>query len=327
MLDFSDRIQPVPLSARFKQGDYLTWGGSITRTPDGQCHLYVSRWPREYGHQAWVTHSEVAYATADNPLGPYTFQGVALGKREGDYWDRDVIHNPTVIQWEGKFYLYYNGNFGNGEYWDHRNNQRVGVASASHPSGPWQRLDAPLLDVSPDSWDTLVTTNPSCTPLPDGRFMLMYKGVGDQKELPFGGPVLHGVAFAEAPMGPFIKHSEPLFAVDTANFPAEDPFVFVHRGKIYAILKDNDRFYSEEPRCLVLFESDDGIDWQPADPPVVTSRHILWEDGSTVEYSRLERPQLYLEYGEPAVLSVAVKPDRQASDSYNIHIPLSPPLS
>ena len=37
------------------------------------------------------------------------------------------------------------------EWWVHRNHQRIGVATADHPGGPWTRRDTPLLDVGPDT--------------------------------------------------------------------------------------------------------------------------------------------------------------------------------
>jgi hypothetical protein len=315
MMNLHERIRPLPGHACFKMPDHVTWGGSVTRTADGTYHMYVSRWPREFGHRAWVTHSEVVHAVADNALGPYTFHDVALGKRQGDWWDRDVAHNPTILHIDGRFYLYYTGNFGDGEYWTHRNNQRVGVAVANDPCGPWKRLDAPLFDVNPEGWDSLITTNPSCTPTPDGRFMLMYKAAGQKAPLPMGGPVLHGVAFSDSPLGPFVRHPEPLFA-------AEDPFAWCQDGRLYAILKDQGSYYADEERALVLFESRDGVDWSLSDTPVVTTRTVVWQDGSEVTYNRLERPQLYVENGVPRVLFCAVKPQAGEDDSFNIHIPL-----
>ncbi len=321
-LNLRAMIRPAPAHAALRMADYVTWGGSMTRTADGICHFYFSRWPRSLGHKAWVTHSEVAYATAPDPLGPYEFQGICLGRREQGLWDADVAHNPTVLQHDGSFYLYYTGNFGNGEYWDHRNHQRVGLAVASSPSGPWQRYDRPLLDVTPGAWDCLITTNPSCTRTPDGRFLLMYKAAGTERELPMGGPVLHGIAFADSPAGTFRKHPDPLFAVEEASFPAEDPFVWSRDGRLYAILKDQGQYYTDESRALVLFESSDGVNWSLAEHPVVTTRTVRWQGAPKVTYDRLERPQLYLENGRPAVLFCAVKPRRDADDSYNIHLPL-----
>ncbi|MCK5803662.1 MAG: glycoside hydrolase family protein [Lentisphaeria bacterium] len=314
--------QPSIAGSEFKQDDYFTWGGSITRSDDGQYHMYVSRWPRSAEFKGWVTHSEVVHAVAETAAGPYTYRDLALGRCEKGRWDCDVAHNPTVIRWQGIYYLYYTGNFGNGEYWDHRNNQRVGVAVSESPDGPWERRDQPLLEVSAGCWDSLITTNPSCTPTPDGRFLLMYKAAGHERDLPMGGPVLHGVAFADSPLGPFAKHPDPIFVAKDAWFPGEDPFVWTQDGRLYAILKDQGSHYSPEDRALVLFESDNGIDWAIAEQPVVCPRTVQWDDGRTVEYNRLERPQLYLENGVPTVLSVAVKPDKSEPDSYNIRVPL-----
>jgi hypothetical protein len=325
MMNLRQRILPLPCQSAFKMPGHLTWGGSMVRTPDGLCHLYVSRWPRTCGHNGWVTHSEIVHAVADDPLGPYRFHDVALGRRRGEHWDRDVAHNPTVLRQKGRFYLYYTGNHGNGEYWDHRNHQRIGVAVASRPEGPWERFDAPLLDVNPSGWDALITTNPSCTPMPDGRFLLMYKAAGRRAPLPMGGPVLHGVAFADSPLGPFRRHPAPLFAAGDANFPAEDPFVWSGAGRLYAILKDQGRFYSAEERALVLFESGDGRDWRAAADPVVVTRTIALEEGGKRTFHRLERPQLYCEEGVPRVLFCAVKPRREEHDSWNIHLPLRQP--
>lgn len=321
-MDIRARLRPLPPHASFRLQDWITWCASVCRTADGRCHLYASRWPRALGHNAWVTHSEVVYATADQPLGPYTLQGTILGRRDTPAWDRDVAHNPTIMPWQGRYYLYYTGNYGNGEFWDHRNHQRIGVAVADDPAGPWQRSDAPLLEPNPDGWDALITTNPSCTPTPDGRFLLMYKSAGRRAPLPMGGPVLHGVAFSDSPTGPFRKHPEPLFAAGEANFPAEDPFVWMQDGKLYAILKDQGHFYSPEERALVLFESDNGIDWRPNQPAVVCTRQVVHADGTAVTYHRLERPQLLLEGGVPSMLCAAVKPTRESDDSYSIFIPL-----
>jgi hypothetical protein len=40
--------------------------------------------------------------------------------------------------------------------------QRVGLATAPSPDGPWRRPDAPIIDAgAPGTWDDLFTTNPS----------------------------------------------------------------------------------------------------------------------------------------------------------------------
>src|SRR5690242_16012391 len=70
-LDLSKWIQPVQPYSFLESEDWCIWCGSMIQGEDGRYHLFYSRWPRKLGHVAWVTHSEVARAVADNPLGPY----------------------------------------------------------------------------------------------------------------------------------------------------------------------------------------------------------------------------------------------------------------
>ncbi len=57
------RLEPVPRHSRFSDPDWYIWGGSMVED-DGACQLFYSRWPRELGMNAWVTHSEIAHAVA-----------------------------------------------------------------------------------------------------------------------------------------------------------------------------------------------------------------------------------------------------------------------
>lgn len=77
-MDFRSMLMPVPLTSPFSMKGYHVWCPTMARTSDGRCHLLFSRWPFETGHHAWATDSEIAYATAEHPLGPYTFQKVIL---------------------------------------------------------------------------------------------------------------------------------------------------------------------------------------------------------------------------------------------------------
>jgi hypothetical protein len=305
----------------FKMRNLLIWGGSTVAHSDGKYYMLFSRWPRETGHDGWVTHSEIACAVADSATGPFRFVDTVLPHRL-DKWDADVTHNPTVIKYNNKYYLYYTGNYGNGIYWNNRNHQRIGVAVANHPIGPWQRLDTPLLDVTPGSWDSMVTTNPSCTQMPDGRFLLVYKAVGSENEAPFYGPVVHGAAFADNPLGPFKKHDKPIFEVAGAKFPGEDPFIWTQNGEIYAFLKDNACYYSPYIKSIVLFKSQNGTNWEQC-PNAFISRQFEHSNRKIFEFDRVERPQLLLENGKPSVLYCGVKPQSGKSNSFNIHIKLN----
>ncbi len=329
-LDLHSMIEPVPAKAKFIDEDFYIWGGSMVRDSDGICHLFYSRWPRELGHMAWVTHSEVAHAVSDDPLGPYRFVDVALPARGKQLWDGLCTHNPTVHEFDGKYYLYHMGNTGDGHATKklnpiHRNNQRIGVAVADHPNGPWKRFDEPLIDISEDesASDALMVSNPSILRRDDGMFVLIYKAVGKNGRIPFGGPVVHLAATSQSPTGPFRKQNKPLFTAPGVDFPAEDPYIWFQDGMCWAIVNDHKgHFNGTGSDSLALFQSVDGLDWEPANSPLVTERIIPWADGTQQPVHRLERPQLYLEDGKPAVLFCAAEETKKKLHSFNVHLPL-----
>lgn len=61
---------------------------------DNRYHLYYSRWPRSFGHEAWISHSEIAYAVADKPEDPYHFVNIPLPQTNSLAWDGVTTHNP-----------------------------------------------------------------------------------------------------------------------------------------------------------------------------------------------------------------------------------------
>lgn len=329
-LDLHSMLQAVPRTSKFINDTSYIWCGSITKSKvDKKYHLFYSRWNRKYGFHSWVSHSEIAHAVSDSAEGPYRFKDIALPPRGAEYWDGMVTHNPNICYFEGKYYLYYMGNRGDGKIgtdlnWTHRNQQRIGVAVSEDPNGPWNRFDAPVIDVSPDSTahDALMTSNPTVTQMPDGRYLAIYKAVGKKRPLPFGGPVVHLTAISDSPTGPFIKQNKPIFTAGSdVMFPAEDPFVWWQDNCFYAIVKDQKSYFINEGRSLVLFYSLDGMDWKLAKHPLISKLEIRWVDGIQRNLEAVERPQLFIENGRPRVLCVAVK-ESNSDHSYNVQIPL-----
>lgn len=326
--DVAKWIQPVPETARFGLPDYMVWCGSMVKGDDGKYYLFYSRWPRSSGHYAWATESEVAIAVSDNPTGPYKHVKVALPKRDKKYWDADVTHNPTVYKFGKKYYLYYMGTRGTEKFttpvtmkdagwWVYRNNQRIGVAVATSPLGPWKRPDKPTIDTTMHSFDHQLASNPAVTQRPDGKILMVYKGVSEGK-MPFGGVVYHGAAIADKPEGPFKKLPNRIFVKDSVKFAAEDPFIWYQQGKYWAIVKDFKGSFTNSGLSLALFESKDGLDWKPSKNVLVTTTQIPWVSGIK-KVTKLERPQLWLDKGVPKVLFCAVY---DGSDNYNVAIPL-----
>lgn len=335
--DYVFKLLPTEKAYILGETNRFTWGGSPVKGNDGRYHLFYSRWERKYGFTAWLTYSEVAHAVADKVEGPYVFKDVALPARGKQYWDGLNTHNPNIHCFKGKYYLYYMGTTGNGKNTEpnlnmiHRNNQRIGVAVADSPNGPWTRFDKPIIDVSPDPQapDALMASNPAVTEMPDGRYLMLYKAVGKKFKGDFGGPVVHLCATADTPIGPFKKELKPIFTKKGAFFPAEDPYVWCEDGVFYAVVKDMDGTFTRVGRSLALFYSENGLDWKPTKQLLITRPFIQWTTGESNRLYLLDRPQVLIENGKPTMIFLAVYPagsDRKGLPPYptfNLHFKVS----
>jgi len=335
-VDMSRMVQPLPEQNRFIDPDYNIWCGSVVKGPDGKYYMFYSRWPKSAGHEAWITHSEIALAKADKPGGPYRHVKVIFSRRATSYWDGVCTHNPAVVEHKGKYYLYYMGSTGTvdikpraqytQEWYHYRNNQRIGVAVASHPEGEWKRFDQPVLDVAKDStaYDAMLVSNPAVTVEPSGRVILMYKMV-EKNGTYRGGNVRIGVAFSKSMTGPFVKHPKPIFEdkAGTGTRPwmlAEDPFIWNYKGINYAMVRDASGRYTGIEGAIAMFRSSNGYDWAPTKYPLVIPRSIYTEAGTKLD-DRLERPWILFEKGVPVYLIGAMGINKR-EHSMNIAIPL-----
>lgn len=297
----------MPVTGRFSLPGWHVWCGSVVENPSGSgFSLFFSCWPGERGHDGWVTHSEIWRAEGPTPTGPFGNPQVIWSRRAERSWDADNFHNVTVRRFQGRYYMYYTGNHGDGAWWSHRNNQRIGVAVADRPEGPWTRLINPLIDVSPDAWDSLCVTNPTVAARPEGGYLILYKGVtlGD---LPYGTRVLHGAAWSEQPDGPFHKLEDPVFDVVGSRFAFEDPYLWFEGGRYHCLMKDMAGLDGSYPRATLLFHSADGLQWDTDHYRVIATPHLRAEDGTVVAVDKLERPA-YFPHPTTPMLSFAVKP-------------------
>ena len=308
------QTEPLKEEGIFSIPGMFVWCGSMICDLSG-CHLYFSAWEQKFGFDAWVTHSRIGYAFAPTPDAAYQFRSWCLpGSGVVGAWDRDVTHNPTILESEGRYYLYYMGNFSDsGEWWDHRNHQQIGVAWSNSPSGRFSRSFRPVIEHK----NAVMTSNPSVCRMPDGRFLMVYKWVAADRPSPFYGPVYHAAAFSDGPLGPFHPVKEDLFPIDGVTFPGEDPFVFVWNGKLHCLLKDNARNYSDFFRALILFDSDDGLVWKKRGAAL--SRNIILEEGIRRRFYRMERPQLTF-CNDGIRLFCAIKPSKSSAESFSINL-------
>ncbi len=316
---------PTPQAAGVKvydQPGWCVWCPSPVALPDGRFALVHSRWREADGFEAWCAKSEAALAISEKgPLGPYRFAKTLLAGsgRDGDF-DRDVVHNPQVLVDGGKYYLFYMGTYSDltndvatgasssgtakGSF---RMNQRIGVAWADSIEGPWHRSGRPIL---PEVGDCIMSSNPSVVRMPDGRYLMVFKW-GWPPALPW--PYCRNscaAAIADSPLGPWKVVSKDIFPVRCANFPGEDPCLWLEGDEICCSIHDNGRFYAWSDRALILFKSRDGVNW--------TNQGELFPRG---DIERLERPFVLAQPGGCRLLFAASKPRRGSPHSEILAFP------
>jgi alpha-L-fucosidase len=318
-----DRLQAVSADNVFKTEGYYNWCTSTVKGDDGKYHLFYSRWKKEYSFYGWLTHSEIAHAVSDSPAGPWKYKETVLKGRGKGHWDAITVHNPKIKSFEGKYYLYYcSTNLGDKSYteeelietahtgYDHPNwkilrpNQRTGVAVSSSLSGPWERMDEPLIE--PTGPITTLTVNPAIDRGGDGKYYLIVKGDKPNETRFIRNQAM---AISDSPAGPFEMQSKPVIDyLDT-----EDMSLWYDAGR--------EHFYGvfHAHSFIGMVSSRDGLDWKKASEYVLTPKEIPLQDGGLLSPDRLERPFIYLEEGEPKVLSLAVKKE---DESYCIFLPI-----
>ena len=263
-------------------------------------------------------------------------------RRGSAFWDGHSVFNTNVLRIGPRYYLYYTGNHGTAhwsperpippyseEWWTHRNRQRIGVALADSPAGPWQRFDQPLLDVGPAHGHTIINV-PNLVLKPEGGYRLYYKTLAEGPGR-HGGGVFHYGADADSPLGPFTRHPTPLVnknelmpEVKTRfDFHIDDHFEWFQDDRYYAIVKDHDApFLTPHGRSLLLFESADGRTWRHSRHALVKDFAIQWDDGTRQTFQRLEMPKLLLDAaGRPRLLSLAAFA-ASGGESFLVNLPL-----
>ena len=347
----------------------FVWGASVLKGEDGRYHMIYSTW--ECGDSipkfsnSWVLYSKLGYAVSDYPDRNYEFKKIILRGRaaEGDStaWDAQMVHNPHLKNFNGKYYLYYIGSVdpglqsigSSGEHVNKRNrvqqNQKIGVIEFDSfdalLNGDFDRPEKPLLsprtrvkpdnivDPSPEGTipkpDNIIVVNPSVVQRPsDGKYLLYFKG---NIYTPNWRGV-HGVALSDSPTGPFRALDDIVFDIrmeDGNVASAEDPYVWYHKGndKFYAVFKDfSGRITGGDPG-LAMLESVNGISWEIPVNSFFMKKEVKLMSGELIKVHHLERPQLLIDdTGNPKVLFAACSiiniGSTQRGESFNVHIPL-----
>ncbi|UXP32644.1 glycoside hydrolase family protein [Reichenbachiella agarivorans] len=336
-------LREAPTNGGFQQEGYWVWGSSVIKGEDHLYHMYVSRWPQYLPfHPGWMIASEIVHAVSETPEGPYRFSDVALGARGAQYWDGRSSHNPKVVKYKDTYILYYMGSTHPFEEVTTQNvdeftldskwciagrwRKRIGIATAKSPYGPWERLEAPILDVKPDTFYSFLTSNPSPLIKDDGSVVLLFKGRGYQSDEISHGDMSVSVATAPSYKGPYVvMGDEPLFSEQ--NFgEIEDPHLWSDRHGYHMVAKDQRGRITGEAGDGLLAHSKDGLTWVVDQNPQAYTKTVKWDNGKIIQQGQLERPFVLVEEGEPTHIFFATMDGpggfKNGSKTWNMVIPL-----
>jgi hypothetical protein len=311
-----DNLKEAPTGGGLQMDDYWVWGSSVIKGEDNKYHMYASRWPKFLPfHPGWMVASEIVHATSNTPEGPYKFEDVALGDRGTQYWDGKSCHNPKIVKYKDTYILYYMGStnpyepvtennvkdFNLSSKWciAARWGKRIGVATSKSPYGPWKRLDAPILDVKPNSYYSFLTSNPSPLIKEDGSVVLLFKGRSYKEDGISHSDMSIGVATASSYDGKYtVVGDKPLFSMEHFG-EVEDPHLWSDDKGFHMIAKDQRGLLTGGHGDGVLAHSEDGINWIIDENPRAYTKTVKWNNGKTIKQGQLERPFVFVENGKP----------------------------
>ncbi|REE02237.1 glycoside hydrolase family protein [Marinoscillum furvescens] len=306
--------------------NYRIWDRSVIQWEDGLYHAYYSRWLGN--HKRWLTNSESVHAVSENPEGPFEDVSVVLSNRNEQGWDIVDVHSQFAVMAEGKLLLYYQscdlrGKFpeypgspypsqswlDNRDNWDLiRNTQRLGLAIAEHPNGPFVRVASPVAVPEDCERCSNITDNPTVV-YQDGQYLMIMKSDDARKGK------YHQIQFvgrAKRPDGPFQFNNQPVYAEKRTE---DASMWYDQRAKCYYMV-----CHVLGQRALAMFTSVDGMDWQRASQPVLMKKEFTLTNGEIWKPERLEQPRVLTDRsGRPVMLYVAVA-DKGVNG--NIAVPL-----
>ena len=179
-------------------------------------YVYYTKMIRPQTSGYWGT---IWYAISEDEGYTWQEKGMAIGLGEKGAFDSHSVFTPNILAYKGKYYLYYTavqptpGN-SHGEFEGNSTNDftAIGLAVAASPDGPFVKVkNNPVLTISKDSADfDSYRIDDAALLVKDHKIWLYYKG----RSIIYGkaGPrfTKMGVALADNPEGPFVKHPSPI---------------------------------------------------------------------------------------------------------------------
>lgn len=144
--------------------------------------------------------AEIWYATSDDGF-VWEEQSVAVPRPPKPAAGWRSVSTPDILVWGGKYYLYYQGFL---EMSGRRGDDcPVAASVADSPDGPWRPVGDIIIPNGPEgSWDRYSIHDPYPLVYRD-KIYLYYKSDFNNASPHVR---MHGVAIADDPLGPFVKH-------------------------------------------------------------------------------------------------------------------------
>jgi hypothetical protein len=180
-----------------------------------------------------------------------------------------MIEAADAIKDHDTYYLYYHG---------FSKRYQVGVATASHPLGPWKKHDKnPVLRVGPeDSWDQVHVACAFVLKEKTDKYYMWYSGYGR------AGKWGIGLATASSPLGPWKKH--------------QDNPIMEHFGYVGGVVRYEGKYYlytahpigstgnDYSPMSLAIAETPEGpYEQYEGNPVLEPDPWGSWDDGGFSE--------------------------------------------
>ena len=258
---------PSVKNSGFSMDGWYVWCGSVIKENDTY-YLFAARWPKETGFpEGYLTHSEIILASTNDLSKPFTFQKVLISKREGEKWDSCMAHNPFILKKDDLYLLYYIGSPDGS-----MKNRAIGYASSKSLTEGWCRSEN-AIPLPPNA------NNPAILVEDNGSILLYYRD----------GNLRVSVARAENFDGQYQVIAENLFP----NSKIEDMFVYKDGSDYIMIAEDALGTYTGVVKGGVKFTSNDGIHWSEASAQLAYDFEVNYDDGSSAQLQRRERPFLF----------------------------------
>jgi hypothetical protein len=282
-----------------KTNNYSYWDGRIVKAADGKYHLFCSRWDEAQGHWGGWPNSICVHTVSDSsPLGPYIDQGPCYGDAGGKG------HNVMASQLnDGSYFILVS------------ETRRPAVFYTSpSPNGPWTNAGTIQIDLNGYSTDGQASSNTSVWVEDNGDILGTARdGVIFRSTSGLTGPYkiqTRGTVYANIPFAPTGTPEDPCIWYSGCQY-----------HMVYSYPLDRKMYHLTSP---------DGINnWTNMGLAVdATKALIIYTDGTTNIWNKLERPQVYLEDGHVKYFTFAAidvdKGDDNGNDNHGSKIIVVP---